>query len=154
MLITIEDFNEEYFDEIIKILERSFQRVIFRYTPKEKEFAKEIILDEFLSSPAKVSKFCGVIRAGASLNGNESFHLHDNTRVGIQTACELVRDIENTARTAGNYDFNIYTLSDWSKRYREPFKGYDIISNNLYYPSDKKSDEKYLRVTWLGKPLK
>jgi hypothetical protein len=150
-LITIEDFREEYFDEILKMLHRSFSTIRFGYTDEEKELSEKILRKEFLSrrTKAKVLKYCGIIKAVANLDGKGSFHIHDNTPLGRQLCCELVKDIENEARTGGNKDVQIFTLS--GRYYKEPFlkEGYEIANTEMEYDLGKK----ILRLAYLEKRL-
>lgn len=60
MLITIEDFREEDFDVMLKILNGSFITVRNNYYKKQTEFAKEILLEHFLPSQARVAKYLAV----------------------------------------------------------------------------------------------
>jgi hypothetical protein len=154
-LITIEDFKEEYFDEILEILRRSFSTIRFGYTDEEKELSEKILRKEFLSprTKAKVLKCNGVIKAGANLDGKGSFHIHDNTPLGRQFCCELVKHIENEARTAGNKDIQIFTLS--GRDYKMPFlkEGYEVANTEMEYALYQKAGKKILRLAYLEKRL-
>jgi len=155
-LITIEDFKEEYFDEILEILRIGFDIVDFKYSKEEKKFAEEILLNKFLSPGAKAAKFGEKIKAGASLKGKESFHFHEGTILGRQVSRELIKKIEESAKCNGNNELFVYTLIDWKKIYREPFlrEGYEIVNENVSYPLDIKPGKKFLRVYWMVKQLK
>jgi hypothetical protein len=153
MLITIEDFEEEHFDGILEILRGSFDLVKYKYSNKEKKFGEELLLDEFLSYPAKISRYFGMIKAGASLNGNASFHIHENTEAGREAACKLVRDIENAAKNAGNGYLSVFTLVDRSNYYLTPFRGYNVLNRSVEYPLVRKPEEGSMHLTWLEKVL-
>jgi hypothetical protein len=159
-LLKIEDFQEKDFDEITDILRNTFKSLICpSYTDKEKEFAEEILSDEFLSStnnPAKVVRVYGMIKAGASLNGNSIFPVYERSPIGVESARELIKHIENLVRDAGNSKVNIYTLADKYKTLMAPFKeeGYETLNGNIDYPLNASSGEKHLHVAWMRKSLK
>jgi hypothetical protein len=153
MLITIEDFKEEHFDEILGILRGSFDLVSYKYPDEERKFGEDLLLEEFLSYPAKISRYFGMIKAGSTLNGSASFHIHENTEAGREAACKLVREIENAAKNAGNGCLSVFTLVDRSKYYLRPFQGYDVLNRNVDYPMHRKPEEGSMHLTWLEKVL-
>ncbi len=158
--IEIEDFQEEYSDELIDVLRHTFKLLGrgLSYSKKEKGLVEKIVLNEFLNPPVNTGKIVrayGMINAGAVLKGDSIFPVYQLSQVGEESVRELVRHMENLSLDSGNDELNIYGLKDRYKNYIIPFRyeGYVFHVDDIDYPLNASSEKNSIRVIRMRKSL-
>lgn len=155
MIFSIEDFRDDDFETMLKILKRGFETNRYGYTKEQIKSAEELLLEHLASRPARVAKYSGIIRAGTALGGNGMLHMHDCTPLGIEASVALIRDVEESARSNGTIELNYYILFNSEKNYARPLlsQGYETADKFYTLNEESRDPGKRLTVSWLRKTL-